>query len=154
MSWAKSFAWTQIYTQFSRLPKTHSATVVGILKQLFTSFSIAQTTQIKEKLSLKKYFFVEPKWFNCSWKSPFWIDWPKWQRECIYNRINNRICYNHGKVNNTIVMNPFKQITFFLKSLIDSDSPYVIPYVIYIWCLLMPWWTFIIKVTLSVTYFS
>ena len=33
---------------------THSATAVGILKQLFTSFSTAQITQIKEKLFLKK----------------------------------------------------------------------------------------------------
>ena len=33
---------------------THSATAVGILKQLFTSFSTAQITQTKEKLFLKK----------------------------------------------------------------------------------------------------
>ena len=33
---------------------THSATAVGILKQLFTSFSTAQITQIKEKLFSKK----------------------------------------------------------------------------------------------------
>ena len=37
-----------------KTPYTHSATAVGILKQLFTSFSTAQITQIKEKLFLKK----------------------------------------------------------------------------------------------------
>ena len=37
-----------------KTPYTHSATVVSILKQLFTSFSTAQITQIKEKLFLKK----------------------------------------------------------------------------------------------------
>ena len=31
------------------------------------------------------------------------------------NRINNRIYYNFGKVHNTIVINPFKQITTFLE---------------------------------------
>ena len=42
------------------------------------------------------------------------------------NRINSRIYYNHGKVHNSIVINTFKLITFFLKSLIDSGSPYAI----------------------------
>ena len=31
------------------------------------------------------------------------------------NRINNRIYYKHGKVHNSIVLNPFKQITTFLE---------------------------------------
>ena len=35
-------------------------------------------------------------------------------KEYMYNRINNRIYYNHRKVPNTIVMNPFNQITTFL----------------------------------------
>ena len=33
----------------------------------------------------------------------------------MYKRINNRIYYSHGKVHNTIVMNPFKKITTFLE---------------------------------------
>ena len=41
--------------------QTHSATVVGIFKQLSTSLSNAQITQIKEKR------------FNYSWNSPFWV---------------------------------------------------------------------------------
>ena len=36
-------------------------------------------------------------------------------KEYMYNRINNRIYYNHRKVPNTIVMNPFNQITTFLE---------------------------------------
>ena len=43
---------TNLETIF-KTPWTHSATVVGILKQLFISFSTAQITQIKEKLSEK-----------------------------------------------------------------------------------------------------
>ena len=42
------------------------------------------------------------------------------------NTISNRVYYNHGKVHSTIVMNPFKQMTTFLKSLIDSRWPCVI----------------------------
>ena len=36
-------------------------------------------------------------------------------KEYMYNRINNRIYYNRRKVPNTIVMNPFNQITTFLE---------------------------------------
>ena len=65
----------------------------------------------------------------------------QWRKECMDNRINNRIYYNHGKVHNTIVMNPFKEITTFLE--------------IYVYIMfLMPCWKFIIKVTLYVIFFS
>ena len=90
-------------------------------------------------------FFDEPKRSNYSWNSPFWIDWRKWRRECMYNRINNRIYYNHGKAH-TIVINPFKQITTFLE-ISDSGSPYVILFS----CLVVQFFS---KVTLYVTYFS
>ena len=70
-------------------------------------------------------FFIQPKWFNYSRNSPFGIEWPKWRRECMYNWINNQIYYNHRKVDNTIVMNPFKQITTVLE-ISNSGSLYVI----------------------------
>ena len=46
----------------------------------------------------------------------FWIEWPQWQRKCMDNRINNQIYYNHRKVHNSIVMNPFKQIITSLET--------------------------------------
>ena len=86
-----------------------------------------QKKALFEKISNIKGSLLKPKWFNYSWNSPFWIEWPKRRRECMYNRINNRIYYNYRKVHNTIVMNPFKQITTFpdfLKSLIDHLMSY------------------------------
>ena len=68
-------------------------------------------------------FFIEPKWFNYSRNSPFWIERPQWRRKCMDNRINNRIYYNHGKVHNSIVMNLFKQITTSPEISKDRFSP-------------------------------
>ena len=70
------------------------------------------------KLATSKILF-EPKWCNCSWSIPIWIEWFQWQGECIDNWINSRMHYNHGKVQSSNIMNSFKQNNTF----VDSGSP-------------------------------
>lgn len=75
-----------------------------------------QITQIKEKLFSTKLETSNVLYWTCYSRNCFWIEWFQWRRECIDHRINNRIHYNHRKVNSSIVLNPFKQITTFFKS--------------------------------------
>ena len=77
----------------------------------------------KEKLFLEKLvtFFIEPKWFNYSRNSPFWIEWPQLRIDSTSEYI----------VTTERFISPLLRIhlsksSLFLKSLIDSESPYVI----------------------------
>ena len=81
-----------------------------------------------QRKTLFETFFIEPKWFNYSRNSPFWIELPQLRRKCMDNRINNRIYYNHGKVITPLLWIHLSKSPLLLKSLIDSGSPYVIPF--------------------------
>ena len=120
---------TNLDTIFKTL-YTHSATAVGILKQLFTSFSTAQITQIKETL-FEKISNIKRSLLNQNYSIIV---------ETLHfgsNGLNDEesACIIESTIKYIITTERFitpllwihlSKSPLFLKSLIDSGSPYVI----------------------------